>query len=195
MSFMQPPGDADYLRSHWWVPLLRGAISVIFGAVLFALPLSGVFTLVILFGAFAFADGVLAIVQALRFAHPDRGRWWVTLVQGAAGILIGVLTFTYPGITAQTLGLFVAVWAIVTGVLEIGTAIRLRRDVPNELFLIFAGVLSLVLGLLLVIFPLGALIGAVYFIAIYALISGFALISLAFRLRSGSSRGAGRLGA
>jgi uncharacterized membrane protein HdeD (DUF308 family) len=195
MSFMQPPGDADYLRAHWWAPLLRGLLSIVFGFVLFALPLSAVFTLVILFGAFAFADGVLAIVQALRFAHPNRGRWWVTILQGAAGILIGVITFFYPGITAQTLGLLIAVWAIVTGVFEIATAIRLRRDLPNEFFLIFAGVLSLVLGLLLVIFPIGALIGAVYFIAAYAVISGVALIALAFRLRRGSRTGTGRLGA
>jgi uncharacterized membrane protein HdeD (DUF308 family) len=182
---------ADYLRTHWWIPLLRGIVAIVFGLVLLLIPITAVFTLVILFGAFALVDGVLAIVQALRFAHPDSGRWWLMLLQGLAGIAFGVLTFAYPGITAITLGLFIAAWAVVTGIFEIGAAFRLRRDVPNEIFLIVAGVLSVLLGLILFFFPVGALIGVVYFVAAYVIISGFALVALAFRLRRGGSVTAG----
>jgi uncharacterized membrane protein HdeD (DUF308 family) len=113
------------------------------------------------------------------------------LLQGLAGIAFGVLTFAYPGITAITLGLFIAAWAVVTGIFEIGAAFRLRRDVPNEIFLIVAGVLSVLLGLILFFFPVGALIGVVYFVAAYVIISGFALVALAFRLRRGGSVTAG----
>jgi uncharacterized membrane protein HdeD (DUF308 family) len=162
-----PQPTAAYLRSHWWVPLLRGILSIVLGAVLFALPISAVFTLVLLFGAFALADGILAIVQALRFAHPDRGSWWYLVLQGVAGIAIGLLTFFYPGITAHTLGLLIAIWAVVTGLFEIGAAIRLRKDIPNELILI------------------GALLAIVYLVAGYSIVWGIALIALAFRLRSG----------
>ena len=178
-----PLASPTYLRTHWWVPLVRGLLAIVFGIVLFALPITAVSTFVIIFGAFAFADGAMTIVQALRFAQPGSGRWWVTIAQGAVGIVIGVIAFVYPGLTATTLGLLIALWAVVTGIFEISTAIRLRRSLPNELFLIIAGVLSVAVGLLLAVFPLGAVIGAIYLIAIYAFVSGFALIGLAFRLR------------
>jgi len=179
-----PEPTAAYLRSHWWVPLVRGILSIVLGAVLFVLPISAVFTLVLLFGGFALADGILAIVQALRFAHPDRGSWWYLVLQGIAGIAIGLLTFFYPGITARTLGLLIAAWAVVTGIFEIGAAIRLRKDIPNELILIVAGVASILLGVLLFFFPFGALLAIVYLVAGYSIVWGIALISLAFRLRS-----------
>jgi uncharacterized membrane protein HdeD (DUF308 family) len=185
MSLLGAGISPAYLRSHWWAPLLRGVLAIVFGIVLLVMPLASVVTLVFLFGGFALADGVLAIVQALRFAHPDSGRWWVTIVQGLIGIAIGVVTFFYPGITATTLGLLVAAWAIMTGVFEIATAIRLRRVIKNEFFLVLAGIASLVLGLVLVVFPLGALLLIVYVIAAYAFVSGIALVALAFRLRSG----------
>jgi uncharacterized membrane protein HdeD (DUF308 family) len=172
------------IASHWWVPLVRGIISIAFGIVLFAYPISAVGVFVLFFGAFAFVDGVLAIVQALRFAHPSSGRWWLQLLSGVAGIIIGVVTVVYPGITALTLALFIAAWAIVTGVFEIGAGFRLRKDVPGEIFLIAAGLLSIVLGGVLFLFPLAALLAWVWVVATYALIAGFVLIMLAFRLRS-----------
>lgn len=183
---MIAPGLAsDTLRSHWWIPLVRGILAIVLGIVLFLLPISAVFTLVVLFGAFAFVDGALAIVQAVRFAHPDSGRWWFLVFQGIVGVAIGILTFLYPGLTAQTLGLLIAAWALVTGIFEIGAAFRLRRDVPNELLLIVAGGISILFGVLLFFFPIGALIAAVYFLAAYSLFWGIALVALAFRLRRG----------
>jgi uncharacterized membrane protein HdeD (DUF308 family) len=172
------------IASHWWVPLVRGVISIAFGIVLFAYPISAVGVFVLFFGAFAFVDGVLAIVQALRFAHASSGRWWLQLLSGVAGIIIGVITVVYPAITALTLALFIAAWAIVTGVFEIGAGIRLRKDVPGEIFMIAAGLLSIVLGGVLFLFPLAALLAWVWVVATYALIAGFVLIMLAFRLRS-----------
>jgi len=175
------------LTLHWWMPLVRGLIAIVFGIVLFAFPISAVAALVILFGAYAFVDGVLVIVQAFRFAHPDTGRWWWLLAQGIAGILIGVITFFYPGITAGTLAILIAFWAIITGGFEIGAAIRLRRDVPGEIFLIVSGVLSIVLGALLFLFPLAALLTVVWLLAAYSIIAGVALIALALRLRGMNS--------
>jgi uncharacterized membrane protein HdeD (DUF308 family) len=169
------------------MPLVRGLIAIVFGIVLFAFPISAVAALVILFGAYAFVDGVLVIVQAFRFAHPDTGRWWWLLAQGIAGILIGVITFFYPGITAGTLAILIAFWAIITGGFEIGAAIRLRRDVPGEIFLIVSGVLSIVLGALLFLFPLAALLTVVWLLAAYSIIAGVALIALALRLRGMNS--------
>jgi len=171
------------LAAHWWVPLLRGIIALIFGIVLFVLPLSSVAAFVLLFGAYAAVDGVLGIVQALRFAHPSTGRWWLQLLAGVCGILVGIITLVYPAITALTLAWFISAWAIVTGFFEIGAGFRLRKDVPGEIFMICAGLFSVVLGVAIFFFPLGGLLAAVWVIATYGIIAGFALIGLAFRLR------------
>jgi len=104
-------------------------------------------------------------------------------VQGIIGIAIGLITFFLPGLTAVTLGYLVGIWAIVTGVLEVVAAFRLRRDVPGEIFLFIAGALSFIVGIWLVAFPIAALIALVYLLAIYAIVGGIALIVLAFRLR------------
>jgi uncharacterized membrane protein HdeD (DUF308 family) len=176
------------IASHWWVPLVRGLIAIAFGIVVFAYPISAIGTFVIIFGAFAFADGVLGIFQALRFAHPSSGRWWLQLLSGAAGIIVGLITLLYPAITALVLGYFIAAWAIVTGGFEIGAGLRLRKDVPGELFFIAAGILSVVLGVVLFLVPLAALLAWVWIVATYALISGVLLCMLAFRLRGLGSK-------
>jgi len=171
------------ITAHWRVPLLRGIIAILFGVILFVYPISAVAAFVILFGAFALVDGILAIFQAVRFAHPSTGQWWMQLLAGVAGIVVGVITFFYPGITALTLGWFISAWAIVTGIFEIGAAFRLRKDVPGEIFLITAGLLSVIVGIALFFFPLAALLAWVWVVATYAIIAGVLLAMLAFRLR------------
>jgi len=176
------------IAQHWWVPLVRGLIAIVFAVVVFAYPISAIGTFVLIFGAFAFADGVLGIFQALRFAHPSSGRWWLQLLSGVAGIITGLITLIYPDITALVLGFFIAAWAIVTGGFEIGAAFRLRKDVPGEIFMIAAGILSVALGIVLFFLPLAALLAWVWIVATYALISGVLLCMLAFRLRGLGSK-------
>ncbi|MBD5655676.1 MAG: DUF308 domain-containing protein, partial [Candidatus Eremiobacteraeota bacterium] len=124
----------------------------------------------------------------LRFAHPDSGRWWSLLVQGIAGLVIGSIAFLLPGLAAATFGLLIAIWAVVTGVLEIVAGLRLRRDVAGEIFLIVAGLLSLVAGLMLFFFPLGATLVFIYVVAAYAIVAGISLVTLSLRLRAGHTR-------
>jgi uncharacterized membrane protein HdeD (DUF308 family) len=171
------------LAAHWWAPLLRGILAIALGVLLLARPITGVAAFVIVFGAFAFVNGILTIVQALRYSHPDRGRWWWLLASGLAGIAIGAITFFSPGITAYVLGIFIGAWAIVTGIFEIVAGVQMRRNVAGEIFMILAGVLSVVLGAAIFIFPAAGLLAVVWFVAVYALVAGFMLLLLAFRLR------------
>jgi len=157
----------------------------------FAAPFSAIGIFVLFFGAFVFADGVLNIVTALRFAHPDSGSWWMVLVQGIFGVLIGVSTFFLPGLTAATLGVLVALWAVVTGVLEIAAAFRLRRNIPGEIFLIVSGILSVLVGAWLFVFPIVALVLLTWLIGAYAILGGLTLIGLAFRLRKATGNASG----
>jgi uncharacterized membrane protein HdeD (DUF308 family) len=106
------------------------------------------------------------------------------LVEGIIGIVAGIVTFMWPGITAMILLYLIAFWAILTGVLEIVAGIRLRAVIANEILLILMGVLSTLFGILIIIFPGAGALAIIIWIGAYAVLFGIILIALAFRLRS-----------
>jgi uncharacterized membrane protein HdeD (DUF308 family) len=180
--------DVDTLVRNWWVVLLRGVAGIIFGLVTFFAPGISLVALVLVFGAYAFADGILAIISAIR-RRGKSDRWWVLLLEGLAGVGAGVITLLWPGITALALLYVIAAWALVTGGLEIAAAIRLRKVITGEWLLVLAAIASIALGILLVLFPGPGALALVLWIGAYALVSGVLFIALGFRLRSwGKSR-------
>jgi uncharacterized membrane protein HdeD (DUF308 family) len=177
-----PVIDVDTLARNWWVVLLRGLAGIIFGVLTFIWPELSFAALVLLFGAYAFADGVLALITAVRQRGNDR--WWLLVLHGILGMAIGVATVLWPGITALALLYLIAAWALVTGALEIAAAIRLRKVITGEWLLALAGVASVALGILLVLFPGPGAFALVIWIGAYALVAGVLLVMLAIRLRS-----------
>jgi uncharacterized membrane protein HdeD (DUF308 family) len=175
--------DIDALIRNWWVVLLRGVAGIIFGLITFFAPGISLVALVLLFGAYSFADGLLAIVTAIR-RRSETDRWWVLLLEGLAGVAAGVVTVVWPGITALALLYVIAAWALVTGGLEIAAAIRLRKVITGEWLLVLIGIASVALGVLLVLFPGPGALALVLWIGAYALVTGVLLIALAFKLRS-----------
>lgn len=168
------------LARNWWVFALRGVFAVIFAVMAFVWPDATRLALVLLFGAYALMDGVLALVVGIG---PGRGeRWWSLILGGAAGIAIGVLTFIWPDTTALVLLYFIAAWLVIQGVFEMAVAIMLRRVITNEWALFLAGVAAIALGVLLVAFPEAGLVSLVWVIGAYSLLSGVALLVLAYRL-------------
>ena len=135
------------LARNWWTLLIRGIAAVVFGVLAFAWPGATIVAIVILFGAYAFVDGVFAIVAAIRAAQSHE-RWWPFLLEGIVGIAIAAIMFFEPRAAAFGLYFTIAVWAFLTGILEIAAAIQLRKQIANELWLILAGVLSLLFGVL-----------------------------------------------
>src|SRR5215475_1965017 len=118
------------LAKHWWLLLLRGICAILFGVLAFVWPGITLLTLVLFYGAFALVDGVLAIAAAIMGGAPAP-RWWLAIV-GILGVGVGVLTFSMPGVTALVLLLFIAGWAIATGIFQIIGAIKLRKEIDNE---------------------------------------------------------------
>jgi uncharacterized membrane protein HdeD (DUF308 family) len=169
------------LAGHWWLTLLRGICAIVFGVLAFVWPGLTLFTLVILYGAFALADGVLAIAAAIMGGAPAP-RWWLAIV-GLAGIGAGVLTFAWPGVTALVLLVFIAVWAIAIGVMQIYGAIRLRREIDNEWLLIAGGILSVLFGVVMLGWPGAGALALIFVIGAYAIAEGILLVGLALRLR------------
>jgi uncharacterized membrane protein HdeD (DUF308 family) len=135
-----------------------------------------------LFGAYALVDGVFAVIAGIA-ARGTFDRWWVVLLEGVVGVVIGLLTFFWPNITALALLYMIAAWALVTGILEIVAAIQFRRVITGEWMLILGGLLSIVFGLMLFVFPGAGAVSVVWMIGIYAVVFGTSEIIFAFRLR------------
>ena len=114
------------LSRWWWTFILRGVLAILFGVIAFISPPVTIAALVLLFGAWALVDGVFDIVAAIQHRTMDRS-WWLTILEGVVGILAGVLALAFPEIAAGALLLLISVWSIVTGVIEIVLAIRLRE--------------------------------------------------------------------
>src|SRR3954469_15088793 len=111
------------LARNWWVLVLRGLLAVLFGIAAFAWPGITLAALVILYGAYALVDGIFAIASVM-IGRTSGMPWWALLLQGLAGIAVGIMTFAWPGITALVLLCLIAAWAVVTGIFSIVAAIR-----------------------------------------------------------------------
>ncbi|HKA33109.1 MAG TPA: HdeD family acid-resistance protein [Candidatus Binatia bacterium] len=175
--------DVDILARNWWAVLLRGVAGILFGIATFFAPAISLAVLVLLFGAYALVDGVLALISALRNRATNE-QWWVLLLEGFVGIIAGIVTFVWPGITAVALLYVIAAWALVTGALEITAAIRLRKVIDHEWLLVLSGVASIALGILLALFPGAGALALALWIGAYAILFGVLLVALGFRLRS-----------
>src|SRR5262245_8566155 len=171
------------LTRNWGWIALRGAVAIVFGLLALFYPGVTLATLIMLFGAYALIDGIFMVVSAIanRKGEP---RWGTLLLGGLLGIAAGVVTWTWPGLTAAVLLAVIAAWAILMGVFEVAAAIRLRKQIEGEWALIFAGILSVAFGIFIVMRPRTGALAIVLWIGIYALISGIALLSLGFRLRN-----------
>ena len=172
----------EHAARHWWTLALRGALAILFALIAFLHPFGAALALVIFFGAYSLVDGILALVAASRLSHQDEN-WQPLIMEGVIGVLFGVIAFASPAAIALALTYVVAAWAILTGVLEIVAAVRLRRVIADELFLVFTGVLSIVIGLVLLTDPTMGVAAAAYILGAYALLFGILLIALSLRLR------------
>jgi uncharacterized membrane protein HdeD (DUF308 family) len=185
---------AETLSRNWWALLLRGIVAILFGVLVFMQPGISLAALVLLFGAFAFADGVLASWTAISH-RKDRENWWVLLLEGLLGVGVGALALLKPGLTALALLFYIALWAVATGVLEIVIAVRLRNEIQGEWMLILAGLASVAFGALLIASPGPGALAVLWLIASYAILFGVLFVFLAFRIRGTAKKIAERLSA
>lgn len=173
----------NMLTAKWWVLLVRGIAAVLFGIAAFVWPALTIGALIIMFGAFALVDGVFAVFSAIVH-RKDADYWWATALQGVLGIIFGILVLMMPAMTAVVLLFWIAAWAIVTGVFEIISAIRLRKEIEGEVWMIIGGVLSVLFGIYAFVRPGAGALAIIWVIAIYAILFGITLIMLSFEVRS-----------
>jgi uncharacterized membrane protein HdeD (DUF308 family) len=173
----------ETLKRHWWVPVIRGIFAIVFGIIAFVYPGLTIATLVLFFGAWVLIDGIFRIVGAIghRASDPD---WGWQLVIGMLGIVVGLLTFHAPQITALALVIYIAAWALMIGASEIAIAVKMRREIKGEWFLILMGLASIVFAVLLLWNPIAGAAAVIWLIAWYAVVIGILAIFFGFRLRS-----------
>jgi len=175
----------EHLGRNWGWIVLRGVAAILFGILAFALPGITLAVLVIVWGAYALADGILALVAAYRVR--DQGKpFWSLVIVGLLGIAAGIVTFIWPGMTALVLLLFIAAWAVVMGIFQIIAAIRLRKEIQNEWLLGFSGVLSVLFGIIMFAQPGAGALAVIWVIAAYAIVFGVLLVWLGLRLKKRS---------
>jgi uncharacterized membrane protein HdeD (DUF308 family) len=184
----QPQAALPSETGHWWALALRGVIAILFGLAALLRPGIALAALILLFGAYALVDGVFAIVGIFGGTRSGTPRW-LLLLEGVVGILAGIIAFVFPGLTAIALLYLIAAWAIITGIAEIATAIRLRQEIQGEWALILGGILSVIFGLLLAVLPGVGILSLIWLIGIYAIVFGVLLLITAFQVRRRDHRG------
>ena len=174
---------------HWWGLLARGIVAVLFGVSTLVWPGLTILALVILFGAYVIADGIVDLVAVFsRDPAVEEHRAWFTVL-GIVAIGAGIVTFVWPGITALALLYIIAAWAIVTGAIEVVTAFRMRHQVRHGWLLGLAGVVSITFGIALAITPGPGALVITWLIGWYAVVLGIILIVMAFQVRGSGPAG------
>jgi uncharacterized membrane protein HdeD (DUF308 family) len=173
----------ESITRNWWMFLIRGICAVALGIVAFLWPRITLEALVLVFGIYAIIDGVSAI--AIGVSGDSLGeRWWGMVLVGVLSLIVGILTFAWPAITAIVLLAFIAAWAIVRGIMEIYAAIKLRKLIEREWLLILGAICSILFGVIICAQPRAGALAIVWIIGIYALVFGILTIALAFKLYS-----------
>jgi uncharacterized membrane protein HdeD (DUF308 family) len=172
---------AAILVGNWWVLALRGVLAILFAIIAFALPFVAATAILLVFAAYAFIDGIFALVAGVRAAR-QHGRSAPLLIEGVLNVLIGVFFFLWPGAALLAFVWLIAIWAVVTGVLLIAAGVALIRH-SGEWLLILGGIISVLLGIVLFFAPGAGIVAISWWLGVYALLFGIALLIAAFRIR------------
>jgi uncharacterized membrane protein HdeD (DUF308 family) len=170
------------MSEHWWVVLLRGVLAILFGVLAFAWPGLTAVILVTIWGVYALFDGIVGIIAGIK------GKWTSLVVLGLLGIAAGIVALLWPGLTAISLLWVLAIWIIVAGSMQIGAAIRLRKEVEGEWMWILSGILMVLLGVLFFVRPGAGILSVTWLLASLAIAWGILLVMLSFKLKGLSGR-------
>ena len=172
----------DAMTRHWWVPVLRGVVAIVFGALALTNPGIALGTLVLWFGAYVLVDGVFSLIATVS-SWSSRENRWLLLMEAIVSIWAGIVTFRQPELTTVVLLMLIAGWALASGVLRIIAAVRLRHVMEGEFWLGLSGALSILFSCLLIASPVAGALGLIYTIGAFAIASGVTLVILGLKIR------------
>jgi uncharacterized membrane protein HdeD (DUF308 family) len=173
---------SELLARNWWAVALRGVFALLFGAIALLLPGITIGALVLLFAAYMIVDGVFAIVSGIRAASHHQ-RWGALVLEGIVDLAAGTIAFFWPLATVLAFVFLAAAWAIVSGIVLLAATFRLH-PAHGRWLMGLGGAVSLIWGILLVVAPITGAVALTWWMGVYALFFGGALIALAVRLRA-----------
>lgn len=171
------------ITRNWWAIALRGVVAIIFGILAIGWPGKTILTLVMLIGAYLLVDGIVTVIGGISKSG-SRSGWWMVIPRGAAGIIVGIMIFVWPGVSAFVLLYLFAAWEIVTGIFEIMAGFQLRRAMAGGWLMFVAGAASIIFGVVLILFPGAGALSLIFLLGGYSIAYGVLLLVLAFTLRS-----------
>lgn len=178
------PSLSAMLQRSWWALLLRGLAAIAFGLLTWLQPAASAAALLLVFGIYVFVDGALGVYTAIRSRGASR-YWWVVLLWGLTGVVVGVLTVINPVVTAWVLTIYIGAWALVTGLMQIIAAVRLRKEIQGEWVLVLSGLVSVLFGGLVLAQPGAGMMAMLWLLATYAVVFGLLMVILAFKVKKG----------
>jgi uncharacterized membrane protein HdeD (DUF308 family) len=184
-TFADPGGYADVsalLAQNWWAFAIRGVLGIIFGLIAIFQPGVTMVSLVLVFSAYAFVDGVFAIIASVRAARQHE-KWGLLVLEGIVSIIAAIIAFLWPGITVLSFVFLVGTWAMLSGGLMLSAALRLNGD-HGRWWLVLGGLASVIYGALLIFAPFTGALVLTWWLGAYAIVFGFALIAVAIKLRA-----------
>ena len=190
MSATMPPNTAagfpSLAKKIWIFAIIRGVLAIIFGLIALFSPIATAVALAIVIGAYAIVNGVFDIIEAIR--HRGSSSMVPGIVLGAVSIVFGILVLVWPGISLAILVIMVGIWAIIIGIIQIVASVR-HRAVPHSGWVwgIIGGALSILFGILVLIWPGTGLVSIIWIIGIWAIVWGITLIILGIQLRKAAS--------
>jgi uncharacterized membrane protein HdeD (DUF308 family) len=171
------------LSKYWCLYVVRGVLAILFGLAAFFWPGITLRALVMLFGFFVLLQGLVLLFAAFG-SKAISTNWWIGLLEGIVSVLLGLMAFVWPGITAIILLFIIAAWAFFSGVIEFMAAVQLRRVISGEWVLGLTGILSITIALLLVAQPGAGAVAVTWLIGLYAFIFGALLLYLGVKIRN-----------
>jgi len=177
------------ISKYWWVFTLRGVIAIAFGLASLLWPALTLGVMVLLFGLFALFEGGLTILTS--FGKGDEKGGWTLLIEGLAGLLVCVIVLLgtsigamlWPRVAAVMLVYYIAGWAILAGIFKILTAFRIRKEVKGEWILGLSGLISILIGLILILRPGAGVLAVAWLIGLYAIFVGILLFLLGLKIQ------------
>src|SRR5262245_48521475 len=159
------------LRHNWGWFIVRGVAAIVFGGIALMWPGLTLVILTVAWGAYALTDGVAELIGAVRMREQGRPIWPMA-VAGLVGIAAGLITSLKPGMSAMVLLLWIAAWALVTGLFQLITAVQFRKAIDNEWMLVLSGVLSVAFGGFMLLRPGAGAVAFAWTIAVFAIALG-----------------------
>lgn len=165
--------------SVWWVFLLEGIASLIFGGLLITSPAATLVALVIFLGFYWLFVGVLELVRVFVDKSVP---WFWSLIIGVVGIVAGIIVLNHPLFAAVILPTALVVWLGVLGII-IGVFAIIAGFTGGGIGSFVFGVINFIIGLILLSSPMSAAIAVPLVFGILLLIQGVVLIIWAFRVK------------